>query len=545
MNQEKEQEILQDLLKKLQSEIDYKEKCDTGRLIETDDWGDEYIASYSPSKWQDKIKDILEKTGGEIEAIESVLEQFKEHIKGETTEEYISQRFINELTRNVKRITLENTVMRDDIVEYVSKLSKEEIEEIFGSKIARMKGFDQKNMHHCYDLLGHTLHTIEGISPEGLTQEQYKKLRISALFHDVGKPDVAQINEKTGQQVFYGHAQKSMEIAEEILEDLGYDYRDIEEMKFFIGHHDDFISYKSKLAPWMKNHEFIREITPETVAEKMIENEYDFEAMGYDKDQIRYICYALAHEQTPQFYMQKKPVQIDVDMDQVHRKIQEVSRYNIKPKYTLEQYKMLLNLCRADANAQSKEIVQNGKKVNARAEKIENMNNIDKSSDKAMEIFEKVHMSSMIIGQIAKEAKDEFNFDFANEDPYYEGYQDPIRELKFHHRFDNKSPEFIKDLKAKILENAPKQYESDVEGYEEEFLEDEYEEERTFNDYYEEHLAEAFVELDDIADQKEHTKTPLEEREEKLSSLEKEQRIMDEMEKIIANRENQHTEEMK
>lgn len=537
MNQEKEQEILQDLLKKLQSEIDYKEKCDTGILIETDDWGDEYIASYSPSKWQDKIKDILEKTGGEIEAIESVLEQFKEHIKGETTEEYISQRFINELTRNVKRITLENTVMRDDIVEYVSKLSKEEIEEIFGSKIARMKGFDQKNMHHCYDLLGHTLHTIEGISPEGLTQEQYKKLRISALFHDVGKPNVAQINEKTGQQVFYGHAQKSMEIAEEILEDLGYDYRDIEEMKFFIGHHDDFISYKSKLAPWMKNHEFIREITPETVAEKMIENEYDFETMGYDKDQIRYICYALAHEQTPQFYMQKKPVQIDVDMDQVHRKIQDASIYKHKPNYTLEQYKMLLNLCRADANAQSEEIVQNGNIVKAREEKIENMNNIDKSSDKAMEILEKVHMSSMIIGQIVSESADEERQEF-NEDLFYDGYHDPIRWLKSYHRFDDKSPEFIKDLKTKILKNVPKQYES---------LEEDYNlyDEQIFGEYFERNLAEAFVELDDIADQKEHTKTPLEEREEKLSSLEKEQRIMDEMEKIIANRENQHTEEMK
>ena len=109
MNQEKEQEILQDLLKKLQSEIDYKEKCDTGRLIETDDWGDEYIASYSPSKWQDKIKDILEKTGGEIEAIESVLEQFKEHIK---ECEYIGCRHIKE-----EKCGIKNALKRGEISE--------------------------------------------------------------------------------------------------------------------------------------------------------------------------------------------------------------------------------------------------------------------------------------------------------------------------------------------------------------------------------------------------------------------------------------------
>ena len=400
-----------------------------------------------------------------------------------------------------------------------------------------MKGFDQKNIHHCYDLLGHTLHTVAGISQEGLTEEQFKKLRISALFHDVGKPEVAQFNEKTGQPVFYGHAQRSMEIAGDILQDLGYSVPEVEEMQFYIGHHDDFISYKSKLAPWMKQHEFIRGITPETVAEKMIENEYDFESMGYSKDQIRYICYALAHSQNPEFLMQGKPVQIDVDMDEVHRKIQMSSIYRDKPKYTLDQYRMLLTLCRADANAQSEVVMQNGKQVGSRAEKIENMENIENASERAMEILDETLMSSKIIGQVVRESQEEV-FQDLYDDIYYEGFQDPIADLKFYKRFDNKSPDFIADLRARIVKHAPRQYGTIPEDYN---LSSINYDEQSFGECFERHLAETLVDLEDISSEKTQKQSPLQQREENLTALEKEERIIAEMEKLIAQREEEHS----
>ena len=525
------------LLKKLQDEVEYKAKCDTGEMIGIDDWGEEYVAEYYPTKWQSEIEELIAQSSNDPEKLQAILEQFTQGIESGSAQEFVSAQFVSELSRNIRRITLENAVMRDDIVEYVSNLPKKEIQRIFGKEIAQMKGFDQKNVHHCYDLLGHTLHTVEGISREGLSDDDFKKLRIAALFHDVGKPDVAQFNEKTGQQVFYGHAGRSMEIAGDILQELGYSQADIEEMQFYIGHHDDFISYKSQLAPWMKQHEFIRGITPETVAEKMLENEYDFESMGYSKDQIRYICYALAHNRSPEFQMQGKPVQIDVDMDEVHRKIQMASRYKDMPKHSLAQYEKLLMLCRADANAQSEVVMQNGKKVGSRAEKIENMNNIDSSSERAIEILESTLMSSRILGQVVEQSQEE-TFQEFYEDMYYEGYRSPISDLSFYKKFEDKSPEFIAEIRAKILQYAPKQYGNIPEEYD---LSSTNYDEEIFGEIFDRHLAEAVVDLDDISSAKTQRETPLEQREGKLNALEREARIMTEIEKLIAQREGEHS----
>ena len=524
------------LLKKLNREVEHKEECDNGKWFGIDDCGEEFVKKYIQTAWQSEIHELIAESGNDPEKLQAILEQFTQGIEAGSVQEYVSSRFVSELSRTIRRIRLENAVMRDDIVEYVSNLPKKEIQRIFGKEIAQMKGFDQKNVHHCYDLLGHTLHTVDGISREGLSDDDFKKLRIAALYHDVGKPEVAKFNEKTGQQVFYGHAGRSMEIAGDILQELGYCGADIEEMQFYIGHHDDFISYKSKLAPWMKQHEFIREITPETVAEKMLENEYDFESMGYGKDQIRYICYTLAHNSNPKFQMQGRPVQIDVDMGKVHRKIQKSSVYRNMPKYSLAQYKKLLMLCRADANAQSEVVIQNGKKVGSRAEKIENMNNIDSYSERAMEVLESTLMSSKILGQVIVQSQEETFQEF---DPnlYYEGYRSPIADLSFYKRFDDKSPEFVAGIRAKILQYSPKQYGNIPEEYD---LSSMNYDEKIFGELFERHLAEAVVDLDDIRNAKTQRKTPLEQRNERLSKLEKEARIMKEMEALIAQREGEN-----
>lgn len=282
----------------------------------------------------------------------------------------------------MNREEFENSLIRNDIAEYYLSKTKEELEAELGPEISRMVGFNQKNSHHCYDLWEHTLRTVESINPEGLTEEQFKQLRVSAFFHDIGKPDVARFNERTGQQVFYGHAAHSVDVARPILERLGYSEQEISKLSFLIGHHDDFISYKSKLAPFMVNHEFIRGINPTSVAEKIIENRYDFEAMGYNKDQIRAICYTLAHGDKPVFRSKEGSFVIDVNMDEVQSKI-ESGEYNSSFDPSLEDYQMLLRLCKADANAQSEIAMQGGRQVGSKKEKLENMVNIENSLPEA------------------------------------------------------------------------------------------------------------------------------------------------------------------
>lgn len=268
------------------------------------------------------------------------------------------------------------SLMKDNVVEFHLTKDPADLINFVDTKISRMIGFDQKNSHHCYDLWEHTLRTVEGIKPDGLTEEQFEKLRVAAFFHDIGKLDVAKFNEQTGQQVFYGHATQSADVARPMLEVLGYNQEEINQIVFYIGHHDDFISYKSKLEPFMINHEFIRGISPESVAEKMIENKFDFEKMGYNKDQIRVICYTLANGKKPEFQTKDGPIEIPVDMEEVKEKINS-QKYNMPYDASVEDYKMLLKLCKADAGAQSEIAMQNGRQVGSKAEKLENMDNIE------------------------------------------------------------------------------------------------------------------------------------------------------------------------
>lgn len=242
-------------------------------------------------------------------------------------------------TTNDIRQQFEESLLRDDIVEYYLSKTPEELEAELGTEVARMVGFEQKNMHHCYDLWGHTLHTVEAVDTTGLTEGQAKKLKVAAFFHDIGKPDVTGFNPKTEQQTFYNHAVHSVDIAKPILESLGYSESEINQIGFFIGHHDDFINYKPSLDPKQKGHAFFREINPSTVSEIVTQNKYDFDKLGFEsylpthteseetnkknnainnenKLKIRYICSTLNNNGVEPVFkdFRGNPINISVDM---------------------------------------------------------------------------------------------------------------------------------------------------------------------------------------------------------------------------------------
>lgn len=353
----------------------------------------EYNNYYTAGKYSDmpgteEIVKILNSIDGRI-----LSEYFKKYPEDIALFEEMKDKYpeIQSLEENEKskdaRQLFEESLLRDDIVEYYLSKTPEELETEFSPEVARMVGFEQRNSHHCYDLWGHTLHTVASVDTTGLTEEQVRKLKVAAFFHDIGKPDVSKFNETTGQQVFYGHAVHSVEVAKPLLVKLGYSEQEIEQLSFFIGHHDDFISYKNKLAPYMKNHEFIREIDSKTVAEKVIENKFDFESMGYDKDQIRAICYTLAHGKDPEFRTKDGPITININIDEVQQKM-DSGEYDSRYDATLEDYQMLLQLCKADARAQSEVAMQkgaNGKTfvAGSKAEKLEAMSNIESNIPEA------------------------------------------------------------------------------------------------------------------------------------------------------------------
>ena len=73
-------------------------------------------------------------------------------------------------------------------------------------------GFDQRNIHHAYDLFTHTAH-VTAHAPQDLS------LRWAGLLHDVGKVPSFFIDEE-GHGHFYGHAKLSAPLADTILRRL-------------------------------------------------------------------------------------------------------------------------------------------------------------------------------------------------------------------------------------------------------------------------------------------------------------------------------------
>ena len=92
-----------------------------------------------------------------------------------------------------------------------------------------MIGFDQRSPHHAYDLLTHVGKVVEKM-PED------PALRWAALLHDVGKvPTFTQ--DATGRGHFYGHAQVSAQMADDILQNLKAPNALRQEVVTLIGQH--------------------------------------------------------------------------------------------------------------------------------------------------------------------------------------------------------------------------------------------------------------------------------------------------------------------
>jgi len=101
-----------------------------------------------------------------------------------------------------------------------------------------MVGFDQRNVHHCYDLLTHTAVAVDAVSPDPV-------LRLTMLLHDVGKPETFSVGED-GQGHFYGHAKRSVELADGILRRLRYPNRVREQVLTLIRCHDTPLAPEEK-----------------------------------------------------------------------------------------------------------------------------------------------------------------------------------------------------------------------------------------------------------------------------------------------------------
>lgn len=106
-------------------------------------------------------------------------------------------------------------------------------------ELRKLKGFEQNNPYHTFDVWVHSLKTLYEIKEKDL------ELRLSALFHDIAKPICYSVDEK-GIGHFYEHPEKSAEITEKIMKDLKFSNEEIYNVITLIKNHDNQLSSTKK-----------------------------------------------------------------------------------------------------------------------------------------------------------------------------------------------------------------------------------------------------------------------------------------------------------
>lgn len=110
-----------------------------------------------------------------------------------------------------------------------------------------MKGFDQHNPYHRYDILEHSIRAMEKVrGPE------YMKL--AALFHDAGKPETFFLD-GDGIGHMYGHPDAGERIVREIMGRLKADNATTERVALLVKYHDLFFRKDERLLKkWMNRY---------------------------------------------------------------------------------------------------------------------------------------------------------------------------------------------------------------------------------------------------------------------------------------------------
>lgn len=204
------------------------------------------------------------------------------------------------------RKEFEKTLIASDCVTFWLSKTKEEVSGLLGEDVAKMVEFDQCNPHHCYDLFAHTVHTVENVRKRLLSSSKNSiLLLVAAFFHDIGKVHTAKAKE--GRLVFYGHAKHSEEIARVILQQMGYVSDQIEQICFYVSHHDDFISYVLPDEDYNHNNPYLLEITPENIQKHknsvestfILDCPWNWQEIWFN---LIILCYADANAQNEKVY---------------------------------------------------------------------------------------------------------------------------------------------------------------------------------------------------------------------------------------------------
>jgi tRNA nucleotidyltransferase (CCA-adding enzyme) len=195
----------------------------------------------------DGLKDIKDKT---IRAVGNPNDRFSEDalrmmravrlsteigftINKETTEAILSH------SKLLGEISIER--IRDEFIRIlISKSPKYGIEllenlhllEYIAPELMKARGVKQPQAH-AYDVWEHLLRTLQ----HAADKEWPLDIRLSALFHDISKPETSRISHETHQITFYGHEVVGSRVTKKILERLKFPQKTVEKVSKMVRWH--------------------------------------------------------------------------------------------------------------------------------------------------------------------------------------------------------------------------------------------------------------------------------------------------------------------
>ncbi len=143
---------------------------------------------------------------------------------------------VKELAPTLEHISAER--IQTELVKLLMSNHPEKIKDAYELGITKvvlpewdaMVGVEQSTPHHKYDVAEHTLHALKNVKKD-------KILRLTMLFHDMGKPSMKTTDEK-GRDHFKGHALVSEEIARKVLRRLKFDNDTVKKVTRLVCYHD-------------------------------------------------------------------------------------------------------------------------------------------------------------------------------------------------------------------------------------------------------------------------------------------------------------------
>ena len=151
-----------------------------------------------------------------------------------------------------------------------------------------MEGVAQNTPHHKYDEAEHTLRAVKNVIRD-------KILRLTMLFHDMGKP-MMKTTDENGRDHFRGHALVSEELARSIMHRLKFDNETIRTVTKLVCYHD-----------------YRMEATPANVRRAM--NRIGVELFPY------YLAVRLADAKSQSTYMRREKIENIVEIRNLYKQI--------------------------------------------------------------------------------------------------------------------------------------------------------------------------------------------------------------------------------